>query len=162
MGFLLPQPILAGRTTPCGDSSSRYLDTTPEKEMTMLNEVKLIGHLGKDPDLRFTTGGTAVATFSVATSRKYKDRDGQIQEHTEWHNIVVWRNLAETCAKYLLKGKLVYISGEIQTRSYDDRDGNKRYITEIIADKVKFLGKADSSNIHTETEPPAADDEIPF
>jgi len=107
-----------------------------------VNKVILVGNLGKDPDLRYTPSGAAVAGFSLATSEKFKDRDGQMQERTEWHNIVAWRQLAETCAKYLTKGKMVYLEGKIQTRNYADRDGNKRYITEIVADQMRFLDKA--------------------
>src|SRR5690606_16589674 len=102
----------------------------------------LVGNLGKDPELRYTPSGAAVATFSLATSERYKDRNGEQQEKTEWHNIVAWRQLAEICGKYLHKGKQVYIEGRIQTRSYDDRDGNKRYITEIVADQMQMLGRA--------------------
>lgn len=109
----------------------------------MLNKVELIGHLGKDPDLRYTPSGTAVATFSLATSEKYKDKEGKTVTKTEWHNVVVWRSLAELCGKYLAKGRLIYIEGKIQTRSYDDRDGNQRYITEIVAKEVKFLEKSE-------------------
>ncbi len=105
-----------------------------------VNKVILVGNLGKDPELRYTPSGAAVATFSLATSERYKDRDGQQQEKTEWHNIVAWRQLAEICGKYLHKGKQVYIEGRIQTRSYDDKDGNKRYITEIVADQMQMLG----------------------
>ncbi len=105
-----------------------------------VNKVILVGHLGKDPELRYTSSGTAVATFSLATSERYKDKSGEQQEKTEWHNIVTWRNLAEICGKYLHKGKQVYIEGRIQTRSYDDRDGNKRYMTEIVADQMQMLG----------------------
>lgn len=107
-----------------------------------VNKVILVGNLGKDPDLRYTASGAAVATFSLATTERYKDRDGAQQEKTEWHNIVAWRQLAEICGKYLHKGKQVYIEGRIQTRSYDDRDGNKRYITEIVADQMQMLGRA--------------------
>jgi len=107
-----------------------------------VNKVILVGNLGKDPELRYTASGTAVATFSLATSERYKDRDGTQQEKTEWHNIVAWRQLAEICGKYLHKGKQVFIEGKIQTRSYDDRDGNKRYITEIVADQMQMLGRA--------------------
>ena len=82
-----------------------------------------------------------MATFSIATSERFKGRDGQQQERTEWHNIVAWRGLAEICGKYLHKGRQVYIEGKIQTRSYDDRDGNKRYITEIVADNMQMLGR---------------------
>ena len=106
------------------------------------NKVILVGYLGKDPELRYTPSGAAVATFSLATSERFKGRDGQMQERTEWHNIVAWRNLAEICGKYLHKGKQVYIEGKIQTRSYDDRDGNKKYITEIVADQMQMLGRA--------------------
>ena len=110
-----------------------------------VNKVILVGNLGKDPELRYTSSGTAVASFSLATSERFKDRSGEQQEKTEWHNIVVWRNLAEICGKYLHKGKQVYIEGRIQTRSYDDRDGNKKYITEIVADQMQMLGsKGDS------------------
>ncbi len=107
-----------------------------------VNKVILVGNLGKDPELRYTPSGAAVATFSLATTEKFKDRSGEMQEKTEWHNIVVWRQLAEICGKYLHKGKQVYIEGRIQTRSYDDRDGNKRYITEIVADQMQMLGRA--------------------
>jgi len=106
-----------------------------------VNKVILVGNLGKDPELRYTPSGAAVATFSLATSERYKDRDGNSQEKTEWHNIVAWRQLAEICGKYLHKGRQVYIEGRIQTRSYDDRDGNKRYITEIVADQMQMLGR---------------------
>lgn len=108
-----------------------------------VNKVILVGNLGKDPELRYTPSGDAVATFSIATSERFKGRDGQQQERTEWHNIVAWRGLGETCGKYLHKGRQVYIEGKIQTRSYDDRDGNKRYITEIVAQTVQFLGRGD-------------------
>lgn len=107
-----------------------------------VNKVILVGNLGKDPELRYTPSGAAVVTFSLATTERYKDRDGNRQEKTEWHNVVAWRQLAEICGKYLHKGKQVYIEGRIQTRSYDDRDGNKRYITEIVADQMQMLGRA--------------------
>jgi single-strand DNA-binding protein len=110
-----------------------------------VNKVILVGNLGKDPELRYTPSGTAVATFSLATTERYKDRDGQRQEKTEWHNIVAWRQLAEICGKFLHKGKQGYIEGKIQTRSYDDRDGNKRYITEIVVDQMQMLGTKDDS-----------------
>lgn len=110
-----------------------------------VNKVILVGHLGKDPELRYTPSGDAVATFTLATSERFKGRDGQQQEKTEWHNIVAWRQLAEICGKFLHKGKQVYIEGKIQSRSYDDRDGNKRYITEIIADQMQMLGNKGES-----------------
>ncbi|KIH76242.1 single-strand binding protein [Geoalkalibacter ferrihydriticus] len=105
-----------------------------------INKVILVGNLGKDPELRYTPSGVAVATFSLATSERYKDKSGEQQEKTEWHNIVAWRQLAEICGKYLHKGKQIYIEGKIQTRKYQDRDGNDRYITEIVADQMQMLG----------------------
>ena len=108
-----------------------------------VNKVILVGNLGKDPELRYTPAGAAVVTFSIATTERYKDREGNRQEKTEWHNIVAWRQLAEICGKFLHKGKQVYIEGKIQTRSYDDRDGNKRYITEVVADQMQMLGGRD-------------------
>lgn len=107
-----------------------------------VNKVILVGNLGKDPELRYTPAGAAVATFSLATTERFKGKDGQMQEKTEWHNIVAWRQLAEICGKYLHKGKQIYLEGRIQTRSYDDRDGNKKYITEIVADQMQMLGRA--------------------
>lgn len=107
-----------------------------------VNKVILVGNLGKDPELRYTTSGTAVANFTLATSERFKDRNGEQQKRTEWHNIVAWAGLAEICGKYLKKGKQIYIEGRIQTRSYDDRDGNKRYVTEIVADQMQMLGRA--------------------
>jgi single-strand DNA-binding protein len=105
-----------------------------------LNKVMLIGNLGKDPELRYTTSGVAVATFSLATNESWKDQDGNLQERTEWHNIVAWKKLAEICGEWLKKGKKVYIEGRIQTRSYDDKNtGTKKYITEIVADNMIML-----------------------
>lgn len=106
----------------------------------MLNKVQLIGRLGNDPDYRSTPSGTAVATFSLATSERRKDKEGQPQELTEWHHVVTWKKLAETCHNYLTKGKLVYVEGKIRTRKYQ-KDGQDRYLTEIIADQVRFLEK---------------------
>jgi single-strand DNA-binding protein len=105
-----------------------------------VNKVILVGNLGKDPELRYTQSGVAVVNFSMATTERYKDKDGNNQDKTEWHNIVAWRGLAEVCSKFLTKGKQVYIEGKSQTRSYDDTDGNKRYITEIVADNMQMLG----------------------
>ena len=106
-----------------------------------VNKCILIGNLGKDPELRFTPSGSAVCNFSLATTDRFKDREGNKQERTEWHNIVIWNQLGEIAGKYLKKGSQVYIEGKIQTRSYDDRDGNKRYITEIVADNMQMLGR---------------------
>lgn len=106
-----------------------------------VNKVILVGNLGKDPELRYTGSGTAVCNFSLATTENYKDRDGNKQEKTEWHNIVIWRQLAEVAGKYLVKGKQICVEGKIQTRSYDDRDGAKKYITEIVVDQMQMLGR---------------------
>ncbi len=106
----------------------------------MVNKAILIGNLGKDPEVRFTPSGRAVAKFSVATTERWNDQQGQKQEKTEWHNIVVWGKQAETCGQYLAKGRQVFVEGRITNRSYDDKDGNKRYISEIIARDVRFLG----------------------
>jgi single-strand DNA-binding protein len=105
-----------------------------------LNKVMLIGNLGKDPELRFTPSGRAVARFPVATSEQWTDANGQRQDRTEWHNIVVWGKQAETCGQYLSKGRQVFLEGSIRTRNYDDKEGQKRYITEVIAQRVQFLG----------------------
>jgi single-strand DNA-binding protein len=105
-----------------------------------LNKVMLIGNLGKDPETRYTASGVAVATFTIATNESWKDQEGNLQERTEWHNIVAWRKLAEICGEWLKKGKKVYIEGRIQTRSYDDKNtGAKKYITEIVADNMIML-----------------------
>ncbi len=105
-----------------------------------VNKVILVGHLGADPDMRYTPSGQGVCEMRVATSESWNDKNGQRQERTEWHRIVVWGKRAEVCSKYLAKGRQVYIEGRIQTRNYDDKEGNKRYITEIIASDVQFLG----------------------
>lgn len=107
-----------------------------------VNKAILVGNLGKDPELRYTPSGTAVCTFSLATSERFKNKQGEQQDRTEWHNIVVWAGLAEICGKYLTKGKQVYIEGRIQNRSYDDRDGNKRYISEIVASEMQMLSRS--------------------
>ncbi|MBE0501905.1 MAG: single-stranded DNA-binding protein [Desulfuromonadales bacterium] len=111
-----------------------------------VNKVILVGNLGKDPDLRYTPSGTAVCEFSIATSDRFKNKQGEQQEKTEWHNIIVWAGLAEICGKYLHKGKQVYIEGRLQYRTYDDRDGNKRYVTEIVADQMQMLGGRGGAN----------------
>ena len=115
--------------------------------MSGINKAILIGRLGSDPEVRYTPSGVAVANFSVATSEEWKDKDsGEKKERTEWHRIVAWRRLGEICGEYLSKGKQVYIEGRIQTRSWDDRDGNKKYTTEIVASDVQFLGTRDMSD----------------
>jgi single-strand DNA-binding protein len=108
--------------------------------MSGVNKVLIIGRLGIDPEVKTLSSGQQVATFSVATSENWNDRDGQKQERTEWHRIVVWGKLAELCGKYLTKGRQVYLEGRLQTRSWDDKNGQKRYTTEIVAQNVQFLG----------------------
>ena len=105
-----------------------------------VNKAILVGRLGADPELRFTPNGRAVATFNLATDSVWKDKSGQQQKNTDWHKIVVWGAQAETCSKYLSKGRECYIEGEIRNRSYDDKEGNKRFVTEIVAQRVQFLG----------------------
>jgi single-strand DNA-binding protein len=108
--------------------------------MASVNKVILVGNLGKDPEVRYTPSGQAVAKFPVATTDNWTDQSGNRQEKTEWHNVVVWGKQAENCGQYLSKGRQVYLEGSIRSRSYDDKDGNKRYITEIVAQRVQFLG----------------------
>jgi single-strand DNA-binding protein len=111
-----------------------------------LNKVMLIGNVGKDPEIRYlegnsTSGNAKVATFPLATSERYKDRNGNLQENTEWHNIVAWRNLADIIEKNVKKGTQIFIEGKLHTRSWTDQSGNKRYTTEIVADNLQLLGK---------------------
>jgi single-strand DNA-binding protein len=139
-----------------------------------VNKVILVGRLGKDPEVKYTQGGTPVAKFTVATNEVWKDQNGEKQERTEWHNIVAWTKLAEICGQYLNKGSRVYIEGRIQTRSWEDKEGNKRYITEIRADSMVMLsGKPDearpeksaaaaASSDGGSVEPEITDDDIPF
>src|SRR3989338_1068547 len=105
-----------------------------------VNKVILIGRLGQNPEVRYTPSGAAVANFSVATNENWTDKSGQKQERTEWHRVVVWGKLAELCGQYLAKGRQVYLEGRLQTRSWDDKEGVKRYTTEIVAQTVQFLG----------------------
>jgi single-strand DNA-binding protein len=108
--------------------------------MAGVNKVILIGNLGKDPELRYTPSGQPTAGFSLATTERWTDKSGQKQERTEWHNIVAWGKLAELVNQYLKKGRSAYVEGRISTRSWDDRDGNKKYRTEIVANQIQFLG----------------------
>jgi single-strand DNA-binding protein len=111
--------------------------------MASVNKAILVGNLGKDPELRYTASGTAICTFSLATTEHWTDQSGQRQEKTEWHRITVWKKLGENCAKYLKKGRSVYVEGKIETHSWEDpADGKTRYSTEIVAEDVKFLGSA--------------------
>ena len=135
--------------------------------MASVNKAILIGNLGKDPDLRYTPSGQAVATFSLATNERYKDKDGQLMDRTEWHNIVVWGKQAETAKEYLKKGRQIFVEGRIAYRSYDDREGNKRYITEVVAQRIQFLGRREevpeTVPAEPEMEAPASEEEnLPF
>lgn len=146
--------------------------------MASLNKVMLIGNLGKDPEVRYTTSGQAVASFNLATSERYKNKQsGEWEEKTEWHRITLWGKLAEIAGEYLAKGKTVYIEGRLQTRKWTDRDGNDRYTTEIVGDRMQMLGgrgegsagggrRNDAGGVADTTvsydEPPFQDDDIPF
>ncbi len=104
-----------------------------------LNKVMIIGRLGQDPELRYAPNGSAVVNFTVATNMVWRDQDGNQQERTDWHRVVAWRRLAETAGEYLKKGSRVYVEGRLQTRSYDDQNGVRRWITEIVAETIQFL-----------------------
>ncbi len=109
------------------------------------NKVLLIGNTGRDPEVRHLESGIAVATFTLATTERYKDRNGVMQDQTEWHNIVCWRNLAELSEKYISKGTQIFVEGKIRTRSWTDQTGQKRFTTEIVADNIRLLGKRGDS-----------------
>ena len=109
--------------------------------MSGINKVILVGHLGKDPEIRHMDGNVTRASFPLATSETYHNKDGRRIEQTEWHSVVMWRGLADVAAKYLVKGKLVYIEGKLRTRSYEDREGIRRYVTEVVADNFTLLGR---------------------
>ena len=111
-----------------------------ETAMAGINKVILIGNLGADPELRYTGSGSAVADLRLATSRRWQGKDGTQQEDTQWHRVVVWGKQAEHCKEYLSKGRQVFIEGRLQTRSWEDKSGNKRYTTEVVAQTVQFLG----------------------
>ncbi len=119
-----------------------------------VNKVILVGNLGADPDMRYTPSGAGVCELRIATSDSWTDKSGQRQERTEWHRVIVWGKRAEVCAKYLSKGRQVYVEGRIQTRSYDDKDSNKRYITEVIANDVQFLGGGKEGGARRDNESP--------
>lgn len=110
-----------------------------------VNKAILIGNLGADPEVRFTPGGQAVANFRIATSESWNDKNGQKQERTEWHRIVVWGKLAELCGEYLAKGRQCYVEGRLQTREWTDKEGKKNYTTEVVANSVVFLGGRDGA-----------------
>lgn len=140
--------------------------------MASVNKVILIGNLGRDPELRYTPGGQAVANFTLATNERFSTKDGEKQERTEWHRIVAWGRTGELCAQYLSKGRSVYLEGRLQTREWEDKEGQKRRTTEIVANTVQFLGgrgEGAPSGSHSgagesggfEPGPPPADD-VPF
>lgn len=110
--------------------------------MSGVNKVIIIGRLGADPELKTVTGGQSVCRLSIATSENWTDKEGQKQERTEWHRVVVWGKLAELCGKYLTKGRQAYVEGRLQTRSWEDQQGQKKYTTEIVANTVQFLSGA--------------------
>jgi len=133
---------------------------------TGLNRVTLIGNLGKDPEVRYTQSGTAVASFSLATAERFKNKAGDWEDRTEWHNITLWGKLAEIAGEYLLKGKMVYIEGRLQTRKWQDKEGRDRYTTEVVGEKLLMLGgkgdgdrKKPADNDEAHFDP---NDDIPF
>ncbi len=137
--------------------------------MASINKVILIGNLGRDPELRYTQGGQAVANFTLATNERFSGKDGEKQERTEWHRIVAWGRTAELCAQYLSKGRSVYLEGRLQTREWEDKEGQKRKTTEVVANTVQFLGGRGeggpagpaSSDGGFDAGPPPSDD-VPF
>ena len=142
--------------------------------MGSVNKVILVGNLGRDAELRYTPGGAAVATLNLATTEVWNDKQGQKQEKTEWHRIVLWGKQAETLQEYLTKGKQIYVEGRLQTRQWDDKDGHKRYTTEVKADRITLLGGGGRGSMDrgeaahpasSADEPPVGpitDDDIPF
>lgn len=142
----------------------------------MINKVILIGNLGADPEIRYSQDGVPVASFTVATTEKWKGQDGQMQEQTEWHRVVAWRRLAEICGEYLSKGSRVYIEGKLQTRKWKDQSGADRYTTEIVAREMKMLSPRTTGGGGGEyggsgtgfgnggpfQEPPPMGDDVPF
>jgi len=135
-----------------------------------LNKVQIIGHLGKEPEMRYTPSGKPVTTFSVAVSRSWNSADGERHSETEWFNVVAWGNLAEICKTYLTKGQQVYIEGRLQTRRWDDKEGVKHTSVEVVANEMMMLGdRKDHNNTQTSSEseatdnsPEADEDEFPF
>lgn len=135
-----------------------------------VNKVILIGNLGADPEIRYTAGGQAVANFRLATSENWTNKEGQREQRTEWHRVVVWGKQAELCKEYLSKGRQVFVEGRLQTRQWDDKDGNTRYTTEVVAQGVRFLGGrgADTRDDHSSPDSGSApsddfyENDIPF
>lgn len=135
--------------------------------MSIENSVRLVGNLGRDPEVKTLPNGKTVVNFSMATNEKYKDADGNPQSQTEWHNIVAFGKLADICGKYLTKGKQIIIEGKLQTRKWEDRDGNNRYTTEIIANQMKMLGgdggnPANTRPVQNNPAPDVDDTDAPF
>jgi single-strand DNA-binding protein len=137
--------------------------------MASVNKVILIGNLGRDPEVKYTQSGTAVANLNLATNEVWTDKAGQKQERTEWHRVVVWGKQAQILSEHLTKGKQIYVEGSLQTRSWDDREGNKRYTTEIRAVRVLMLGRAEGARTEpegagseVEMVPDVTDEEVPF
>ena len=128
----------------------------------MINKVLLIGNLGGDVEIRYTQDGTAAASFTVATTERWNDKHGQMQEATEWHKITAWKRLAEICGEYLKKGSRVYIEGKLQTRKWKDTDGNDRWTTEIVAREMKMLSPRAGSESSGIGAPPETGDDVPF
>jgi single-strand DNA-binding protein len=122
--------------------SAQYIHVTGQRssDMASVNKVILIGRLGRDPEVRYTPGGKAVANFSIATSEQWTNKEGTKTEQTEWHRIVAWGRTGEVCGEYLKKGSMVYIEGRLQTRSWEDREGVKKYTTEVVAQVMQMLG----------------------
>ncbi len=133
--------------------------------MAGVNKVILVGNLGKDPEVRHLEGGAAVANFPLATTETFKDKNGNRNEQTEWHNIVVWRGLAEVAEKYLKKGMTIYIEGKLRTRSWDDKEGHKRYTTEVVGETFTILSKRENNTSTGNDEGnslPKTGDDLPF
>jgi len=124
-----------------------------------VNKAILVGNVGKDPEIRHLEGGTSVARFTLATSETYKNKSGELVTNTEWHNIVAWRQLADLAEKYIRKGRQLYVEGKITNRQFDDKDGNKRYITEIVADNIRLLGRKEENAAHKDAVTGRAADE---
>ena len=127
-----------------------------------LNKVMLIGRLGRDPEMRYTPSGRPVTTFSIATSRTWNTSDGERRSETEWFNIVAWSNLAEICKQFLTKGQQVYIEGRLQTRHWEDSDGNRHSATEVVANEMIILGERRSESDSSEEDQSEKEDEFPF
>ncbi len=140
--------------------------------MPSVNKVILLGNLGRDPEIRYTQNGQAVANFSMATTKKWKDKDGEKQERTEWHRCVAWGRLAEVIGEYVKKGSPLYVEGELQTRKWTDKEGVEKYTTEIVVQECQLLGRGGSGGEQSESRPansggskpaqPDFDDDIPF